>query len=101
MTKKFRTDELILLAATLLAERLGFVSFTRDDVARETGLSQGRISAYGDGGGIATLRAAVMTAALLQPNLKILAQGLTTGDRVALAAPESLRARALASVLAQ
>ena len=99
--KKNGTDHAILCAASHLAETRGWNRFSRQDVATSTNLSSGRVSAFGAGCGMSELRDAVMRKALADRNLVILAAGVIHQHPIALGAPEELRARALANLLAQ
>lgn len=112
-TGKFRSnggverDAKILNAALALADRHGLRHLTRSAVAREAGVSAGSVSNFGreqsdqspDRDHMSRLRAAVMRAAIDRGILSVLAEGVATGDPVAMAAPADLRATALASRL--
>lgn len=82
----------ILDAALQLAVADGYLSFTRDSVARAVGVSPALISRYF----FATheLRRHVMLRAIAGRELAVVAQGLAVGDVTALAASGELRAAA-------
>lgn len=87
-----RRDErtvLILDAALVVAERAGYLTMTRRDVAREAGVSNGLINhAFVT---MDALRGAVMRAAIERENIAIVRQGIAAGDELALSCPPDLR----------
>ena len=83
----------ILKGGVTAAEKRGYRSVTREDVARETGLSAPLIQYYFKT--ITELRQAIVAQAIEDKNLKVLAQALGSLDSIALEAPARLRAQAL------
>lgn len=89
--------EHILNVAIECAERVGYLEFTRLDVARAAGISTALITRYYSS--MTLLRDAVMQAAVLREIPTIIAQGLTHGDARAREAPDALKKAAAASLL--
>jgi len=87
----------ILDAAVRVAERSGYRTLRREDVAREAGVSHGLVSHYFLY--IDLLRMEVLTAAVARGVLPIVAEGLVAGEPVAQQATADLRARAAVSLL--
>lgn len=87
----------ILKTAVGLARKRGFHKFTRDEVAHDAGVGVGTVNYHF--GTITELRNAVMTHAVQNKLLEILAEGLVTGHPLATAAPLSLRRQAAAGIL--
>ena len=87
----------ILDAAIRVAERTGYRSLKREDVAAEAGVSQGLVSFYFLF--IELLRMEVLTAAIERGVLPIVAEGLVAGEPVAQQACADLKARAAVSLL--
>lgn len=84
----------ILNAAVELAQRDGYLSISQNRVAQEASVSPGLVYHYFPG----TLKQAVMKEAIAEGHLSILAEGLAARDPVALRAPTSLRAAAIATL---
>lgn len=79
----------ILAAALVVAERAGYLTMTRRDVARQAGVANGNINhAFGT---MDALRGAVMRAAIESGNIAIVRQGLLAEDELATNAPPELR----------
>ena len=88
--------ERVCRAAVHVAATEGLAAVTRSRVAEAARVSPGTVSnAYGS---LPALRDEVMREAVRVPVLSILAQGLAMGDPIARAAPEPVRAAALASL---
>lgn len=88
----------VLDAAIAMAGERGFAAITRDGVAERAGVAAGSVNnAYGNMDG---LRDAVMAAAVERELVDIVGQGLAAGHTAARAAPEDLKARALAKLAA-
>ena len=87
----------ILNVAYTMAQRDGFGTLTRDNVAAEAGVAQGSVNHnFGTMNG---LRDWVMEKAVEEENLELIAQGIALGNHVARSAPLELRQRALATLL--
>lgn len=87
----------ILDAAVRVAERTGYRSLKREDVAAEAGVSNGLVSHYFLL--IELLRMEVLAAAVERGVLPIVAEGLVAGEPVAQQACADLRARAAVSLI--
>lgn len=87
----------ILRGATFAAREKGYQQITQKDIAALAGVSTGLITFHFDN--MDGLRNKLMEYAVETKDLKIVAQGLTAGDSIALAAPDSLRTEALARAL--
>ena len=85
--------EQILDAALTLSQSDGYQTITRQSVATLAGCSEGLVSRYFST--MPQLRRAVMSAAIAQANLSVLAQGIAMKDAKALRAPEELRRQAV------
>jgi AcrR family transcriptional regulator len=92
-----RIDE-ILTAALKLSEKHGYSNITREQVATAARCSVGLVSKRM--GTMDNLRRSIVSAAINQENLVILAQALVNNHPKALRAPQELRHRA-AAVLGQ
>lgn len=88
--------ESILAAAVEVAKSQRLAEMTRAGVAREAGVAPGLVSHYF--GDMAALRAEIMTQAVREGILAIVAEGLALRDPIAQAAPEELKFNALASL---
>jgi len=88
----------ILLAAVKLSEKYGYTNVTREQVAQGAKCSVGLVSKYM--GTMDNMRRSIVSAAIAQENLTILAQALVNNHPKALRAPQELRHRA-AAVLGQ
>lgn len=86
----------ILVAAVQIAERYGFSRMPRSLVAEEAGCSETLVSFYFST--MARLKRDVMRAALREGRLKIIAEGLATGDIHAAKASPDLKQKALATL---
>lgn len=93
LNPKVRKKE-ILAAGVKLAEAGGYATLTRQQVAREAGTSPPLITRYFST--MEGMRAAIMQEAVRLPALRTVAQGLACGCPIAKAAPEKVRADALA-----
>jgi len=87
----------ILDAAVRVAERTGYRTLKREDVAKEAGVSTGLVSHYYLF--IELLRLEVLAAAVERGVLPIVAEGLVAGEPVAMQACADLRARAAVSLI--
>lgn len=85
--------EQILVVAVKLVRKHGLSAVTRDAVAEAAGVAQGTVNVYF--GSIAGLREEVMQRAVEERDAQLLAQGLVERHPVAMKAPESLRRKAL------
>ena len=83
----------IIVAALKLATSNGFQNIRRDAVAVEANVAPGLVSKYW--GTMTQLRRAVMREAVKTENLKVIAQGLALGDKVATKASEHIRKKAI------
>lgn len=81
--------DLILAAAMRVAEKIGYHHMTRDQIAKEAGVSPGLITARL--GTMAKMRTVVMREAIKGPNLRVLGQGLALMDKIAMKAPDELK----------
>ena len=93
---KLRKAE-ILRVALALASKTGYMQITRQAVADRAACSPALVSEY-----FATmpqLRRAVMSAAIAERELTVLAQGLAARDSKARSAPEALRREAVAGLM--
>lgn len=85
----------ILAAALELAASVGYTKLTRSDVAAHLGIPSSLIPYHM--GTMTEFRRKIMREAVRIECLPVIAQGLTARDPHALAAPPSLRSRALKS----
>ena len=86
----------LLRAAMKIARTKGYNLVTQQDVAEHADVTRALISHYfGVHGG---LQRAIMDEAVKSHDYKIIAQGLSIGDPVATAAPETDKANAIASM---
>jgi len=88
----------ILTAALAVAVRDGYLRTTRDAVAAAAGCSPALVSHHL--GTLPQMQRAIMGEALRVANLRVIAQGLSHGDRRALNAPLSIRELAATSLTA-
>lgn len=86
----------LLTAALQVAVTAGYLRVTRDAVASAAGCSPALVSFHL--GTIPQMQRSIMGEALRTRNLRVIAQGLSHGDRRAMNAPEELR-RAAAGAL--
>lgn len=86
----------ILTAALQVAERAGYLRTTRAAVAAAAGCSPALVSHHF--GTLPQMQRAIMGEALRTRCLRVIAQGLSHGDRRAHNAPEELREAAAASL---
>lgn len=98
LTPKERTAQILAAAITLAEKPQGFQSLTRENVATAAGCTPGLITRYY--GTAKQLRRAVMRAAVKAENVQIIAQGIGVGDAHALKAPDHLKNKAAASLIA-
>lgn len=82
----------ILSAALAVAQRIGWLKLTRDNVAEEAQVSVGLLYRYFCD--MEDLRAYVMREAIRLGDVNVLIQGLAVSDHTALEAPSELKARA-------
>ena len=95
LNKASRMSE-ILKAAARCAERKHYLTLDQRDIATEAGVSTGLLPYhFGD---MDTLRRGLMEWAVKHEHLILIAQGVTSHDDTALAAPKELRDAALASL---
>lgn len=87
----------LLAAALPLAEMAGYTKITREQVGRAAGVSGPVINYHF--GTMAQFRRDLMRYAVEAGSLKVVAQGLSSGDAQAQKAPEALRRLALGSLL--
>lgn len=91
-------EHVVLTAAIALAQKRGFGSYSRRDVAAQAGVAVGTVShAFGS---MEALHNAVMRTAVRERILSILATGLALRHPIAIAAPPDLKTLALASLAA-
>lgn len=86
----------LLTAALQVAESVGYLRVTRDAVAAAAGCSPALVSFHL--GTIPQMQRAIMGEALRTRNLRVIAQGLSHGDRRAMNAPLELREAAAGSL---
>lgn len=82
----------ILQAAMKLSEKYGYTHVTREQVAQSANCSVGLVSRHM--GTMENLRRSIVSAAIANENLVILAQALVNNHPKALRAPQELRHRA-------
>jgi AcrR family transcriptional regulator len=89
-------NEIILTAAVDISKEVGYLTTTRDAVAKRAGVSQGTVNnAYGT---MDELRCEVLKYAIRNEILPIIAQGLAAGSHICVSAPQELKTRALATL---
>lgn len=88
----------ILTAALYLAEREGYDRITREQIAERAGVSVGLVGIYF--GTMPKFRRALMRAAIQEGRAAVVAQGLARRDPHALKAPDSLKSKAVAALMA-
>lgn len=88
--------ESILGAALQAAAERGLTAFTRADVAERAKVTPGLVSHYFED--MTNLRRLVMEEAVLHRELRLVASGIALSDPIALAAPDDVKAAALASL---
>lgn len=93
---KQATQERLVTVALKLAAQGGLMNLTRDKLAATAGVSTGIVSFRF--GTMAELRRTIMRAAIKQEVLAVIAEGIALRNRYALAAPEELKRKALASL---
>ena len=86
----------LLAAAVDAADKYGYHKFNRDHIAEFSGTSSTLITAYYNT--VTQLKRAVMRSAIKTERLKIIAEGIVTGDPQAKKADPELRVRALLSI---
>lgn len=87
----------ILAAAIKVAARPGgWSKLTRDAVAREAQCADGLVSKYF--GTMIAFRRSIMRAAIVNEELRVIAQGIAAGDKCAQKADPELKARALTTL---
>ncbi len=96
MAGRATRDERILAAALELAAAGNYRDLTRAAVAEAADVSPGTVSNYA--GDMDNLRVIIMQAAVQRGLAAIVAQGLAVRDPIALAAPDGLKAEALATL---
>lgn len=87
----------ILDAAVRLAESLGYNKITRDAVADEAGVACGLVNYHFKN--MVDLREAIIEHAVANKLYNVIAQGIVSGHPVALAASDTLKKKALNSLL--
>lgn len=95
LDKRERITQILTSALTLSTEH-GYQNVTRDQIAERAGVSSSLVPHYM--GTMTELRRKIMREAVRTGCLAVIAQGLALRDRVALKAPEELRAAAVASL---
>lgn len=95
--KAARTKQ-ILDGAVAEAIKCGYQNITREAIARRIGVVPGTINIYYET--MTQLKRDVMRYAVREGKLPIIAQGLAAGDPHAKKAPQELKERALASLVA-
>ncbi len=89
----------ILSAALRIAADVGYMSVTREAISLAAGCSPALVSHWL--GTMNQTHRAIMGEAIRVRNLRVIAQGLSLGDRRALNAPSELREAAAASLTGQ
>jgi len=87
----------LLDAALHVARRDGYSHVTREALAEHAGVSPGLISKYF--GTMASLKRAIMSAAVARRDLVLIAQGLAAGDAKARSVPPDVKMDALKGLL--
>lgn len=93
----FDIKELILSSAYHLAQENGYNKLRRDGIAKYAGVASGSINYHFHD--MVNLKKAVMTRAVENESLAIIAAGLAQGDTVALKARPDLRRAALDTLM--
>lgn len=91
-----RREADLLTAALDHAAAVGYRNVTREALAQRCNVSAGTISRYF--GSMDQLRGRIMRAAVAKGHVDIIAQGLAAGDPLACAAPQELKAAAIAQL---
>lgn len=91
------SKEHVLKVAYTMAQRNGFLTLNRLNIARESGVATGSVSHYW--GTMQALRDAVMSRAIEDGDVEIIVAGIAAGNGVAKSAPKELRMKALASMM--
>lgn len=86
----------ILSAALKLATKTNYATVTREQIAQAVGVTGPAVQYHF--GSMLKLRRALMRAAIVEGNAKIVAQGLIAGDRYAKAAPDEIKQKAVTYV---
>jgi AcrR family transcriptional regulator len=86
-------EQQILDAGLRLSREFSYLSVTRQQIADEIGSSRSLISVYFKS--VKDLRIAIITEAIKQQDLIVIAQGIVARDSRALRAPEALRRKAM------
>ena len=95
--KKPARREQILAAAMTIAIETGYGSLTRDGVAKAAGVSMGQVNHSFEK--MSQLRNAVMRRAVKLELLPIIAQGLATSNKYALAVSDEVKMKALLTLI--
>ena len=88
-----RKEQILSAALKLASQPGGWSRLTRDGVAIEAGCAIGLPNRYF--GTMITFKRAIMRAAIQRKILSIVAQGIATGDKCAIKAPQELKTAAL------
>lgn len=91
-------SEHVFKCAVKLMERHGYDRVSRELIAESAACSPALVNVYF--GTMSKLRSEVLRHAVRESNLTLLAQGIVSRHRVALAAPAALKARAIQSLSA-
>ena len=94
LKKEIRQGHILEVMARLSHGGKSYTQITQGEIAREANISRGSITYHFDDMG--NLRRELMGFAIRTGDLKVLGQGIALGDPIALAAPESAKANALA-----
>ncbi len=87
-----RKNQILNVALTLSIKK-GYHKITREDIAKEAGVSPGLVSRYFNT--MVQLRRAIIRAAINQNIPEIIAQGIANGDENAKKAPSELKRKAI------
>lgn len=101
MTRRMKVDDRkvqLLTHAIKLAEGAGYTAVTRQEIAREAGVSEALLSVHF--GTMPEFRKELMRHAIKTRAVRVLAQGLVAEDPIARRAPADLKQLALASITA-
>ena len=94
--RKFKREN-VLIVATSLAATFGYQNITREDVAKSAFTSPGTVS--GLFGSMDQLKQEVVKFALNNTCLPVIAQALASRNKLAMAAPEALKRKALEAMI--
>jgi len=92
-----RKQQILTAAIKVASEPGGWAKLTRDAVAKEAGCVASLVSLHF--GTMTNFRRSVMRAAIVAEELSVIAQGLAAGDNCAQKVDESLKRKALSTLV--